>query len=214
MTTTSPNRGDHVDFEVPAEIQATLDELDAFIEAEIKPPRGPGRQHPVLRPPPRVGPDRLRPAAPPEPEWEALLPRCAAGPTPPGGCAWPCPKEYGGRSASNLGMAIIREHLAHKGLGLHNDLQNEHSIVGNNVGLLLMRNYGTESRRPSGCRRPPRRPAPLRLRHHRAEPRLRRHPHGDHRGRDGDEWVINGEKRWNSGIHHATHDMVFARTSG
>jgi acyl-CoA dehydrogenase len=28
-------------------------------------------------------------------------------------------------------MAIIREHLAHKGLGLHNDLQNENSIVGN-----------------------------------------------------------------------------------
>ena len=33
---------------------------------------------------------------------------------------------------------IIREHLAAKGLGLHNDLQTEHSIVGNNVGLLLM----------------------------------------------------------------------------
>ena len=38
----------------------------------------------------------------------------------------------------NLGMAIIREHLAAKGLGLHNDLQNEHSVVGNNIGLLLM----------------------------------------------------------------------------
>ena len=31
-------------------------------------------------------------------------------------------------------MAIIREHLAHKGLGLHNDLQNESSIVGNFSG--------------------------------------------------------------------------------
>ena len=46
------------------------------------------------------------------------------------------PAEFGGHDASNLKMAIIREHLAHKGLGLHNDLQNEHSIVGNNVGLL------------------------------------------------------------------------------
>ena len=35
-------------------------------------------------------------------------------------------------------MAVIREHLARKGLGLHCDLQNEHAIVGNNVGLLLM----------------------------------------------------------------------------
>jgi alkylation response protein AidB-like acyl-CoA dehydrogenase len=32
--------------------------------------------------------------------------------------------------------------------------------------------------------------------------------------RDGDEWVINGMKRFNSGLHHATHDIVFARTSG
>jgi len=32
--------------------------------------------------------------------------------------------------------------------------------------------------------------------------------------RDGDEWVINGAKRFNSGLHHATHDLIFARTSG
>jgi alkylation response protein AidB-like acyl-CoA dehydrogenase len=44
-------------------------------------------------------------------------------------------------------MAIIREHFATKGLGLHNDLQNEHSIVGNNVGLMLMIRYGTEQQK-------------------------------------------------------------------
>ncbi len=32
--------------------------------------------------------------------------------------------------------------------------------------------------------------------------------------RDGDGWVINGEKTWNTGIHAAKHDMIFARTSG
>jgi alkylation response protein AidB-like acyl-CoA dehydrogenase len=32
--------------------------------------------------------------------------------------------------------------------------------------------------------------------------------------RDGDEWVINGEKTWNTGIHKAPHDLIFARTSG
>ncbi len=53
-------------------------------------------------------------------------------------------------------MAIIREHLARKGLGLHNDLQNEHSIVGNNVGLLLM--LALRHRRAEG--RVDRRPAP------------------------------------------------------
>jgi acyl-CoA dehydrogenase len=32
--------------------------------------------------------------------------------------------------------------------------------------------------------------------------------------RDGDAWVINGVKRFNSGMHRASHDLVFARTSG
>ena len=32
--------------------------------------------------------------------------------------------------------------------------------------------------------------------------------------RDGDHWVINGMKRFNTGMHTATVDLVFARTSG
>src|SRR5207244_5392074 len=32
--------------------------------------------------------------------------------------------------------------------------------------------------------------------------------------RDGEEWVIDGSKRFNSGMHRASHDLVFARTSG
>ena len=35
-----------------------------------------------------------------------------------------------------------------------------------------------------------------------------------HAERDGDEWVINGEKTWNTGIHNAQYDLIFARTSG
>jgi len=31
---------------------------------------------------------------------------------------------------------------------------------------------------------------------------------------DGDDWVINGSKRFNTGVHRATHDLIFARTSG
>ncbi len=53
------------------------------------------------------------------------------------------PKEYGGKDGSNLWMAVIREHFASKGLGLHNDLQNEHSIVANNPFVLMMRDFGT-----------------------------------------------------------------------
>ena len=78
-------------------------------------------------------------------------------------------------------MAVIREHLARKGLGLHNDLQNEHAIVGNNVGLLLMINYGTDEQKAEWIDDLADGPRGLRVRHHRARARLRRHVHGDHR---------------------------------
>jgi alkylation response protein AidB-like acyl-CoA dehydrogenase len=32
--------------------------------------------------------------------------------------------------------------------------------------------------------------------------------------RDGDEWVINGAKTWNTGMHTAQYDLIMARTSG
>ena len=33
--------------------------------------------------------------------------------------------------------------------------------------------------------------------------------------RDGiDGWLINGSKTWNTGLHKANYDMIFARTSG
>jgi alkylation response protein AidB-like acyl-CoA dehydrogenase len=111
-------------------------------------------------------------------------------------------------------MAIIREHFAAMGLGLHNDLQNEHSIVGNNVGLLLMIEYGTEEQKAAWI-------------DDLAEGRagfafgITEPDHGSDAThmettavRDGDEWIINGSKTWNTGIHKAKHDLIFARTSG
>jgi acyl-CoA dehydrogenase len=62
---------------------------------------------------------------------------------PAGHYRYALPKEYGGKDGSNLAMAIIREHLAAKGLGLHNDLQNESSIVGNLPTVLMFRDFGT-----------------------------------------------------------------------
>jgi alkylation response protein AidB-like acyl-CoA dehydrogenase len=32
--------------------------------------------------------------------------------------------------------------------------------------------------------------------------------------RDGSDWLITGRKRFNTAVHTATHDLVFARTSG
>ncbi len=124
------------------------------------------------------------------------------------------PEEFGGSNIGNLAMAIIREHLAAKGLGLHNDLQNESSVVGNFPQLLMLRDFGTEKQRNSwlaGMLE-----GKVRMAFALTEP-----GHGSdatwmetRARRDGAGWRIDGEKMWNTGVHAATHDMVFARTSG
>ena len=150
----------------------------------------------------------------PNEEWEALLHRAKRKADEAGHYRYASPQSYGGKDGTNLGMAIIREHLAAKGLGLHNDLQNEHSIVGNNVGLLLMIQYGTDKQKAEwidGLAE-----GKLGFAFGITEPE-----HGSdatymetHAERDGDGWVINGCKTWNTGIHKAPYDLIFARTSG
>src|SRR6201989_2057873 len=141
------NKLGYVDFAIPADLAAYLGELDEFIEREIRPLEQQDdniRFFDHRREDARTDWDR---GGLPNREWEALLSeakrRAAAG----GHYRYAFPAEYGGKDGSNLGMAIIREHLAAKGLGLHCDLQNEHMIVGNNVGLLLMLRYGTAEQR-------------------------------------------------------------------
>lgn len=203
-----------MDLELPADLVAYLEELDAFIEAEIKPLEEQDdniRFFDHRREDARTDWER---GGLPNEEWEALLAEAKRRADAAGHYRYPFPRKYGGRDGTNLGMAVIREHLAHRGLGLHNDLQNEHSIVGNNVGLLLMLEYGTESQKAEWVDA---------LAEGRAgfafgitEP-----AHGSdathmetRAERVGDRWRINGEKTWNTGIHKAPYDMVMARTSG
>jgi len=203
-----------MDFEIPADIQDTLDQLDAFIDAEIKPLE---QQDDNIR-----FFDHRREWARtdfdndgvPRSDWEELLREMRRRADAGGWLRLALPREFGGQDASNLKMAIIREHLARKGLGLHNDLQNESSIVGNFPTVLMMRDFGTEQQRTDWM--PGFLDGTRRLAFGLTEPN-----HGSDATymettavRDGDEWVINGMKRWNSGLHHATHDIIFARTSG
>src|ERR687891_701431 len=138
---------DHMDFEIPKDIAEYLVELDEFIEREIRPLEEVDdniRFFDHRREDARTDWER---GGLPNEEWEALLAEARRRADAAGHYRYPFPKEYGGQDGTNLGMAVIREHFAAKGLGLHNDLQNEHSIVGNNVGLLLMLNYGTEEQK-------------------------------------------------------------------
>ena len=137
-----------MDFEIPPEIQSTLDALDEFIEREIKPLEQADdnvRFFDHRREYARTDfEQRRRPAAR---LGGAARARCAAAPTPPAGCATRSRRSTAVTTPSNLEMAIIREHLATKGLGLHNDLQNESSIVGNFPTVLMMRDFGTDEQR-------------------------------------------------------------------
>jgi acyl-CoA dehydrogenase len=203
-----------VDFELPKDLAEYLTELDEFIEREIKPLEQADdniRFFDHRREDARTDWDR---GGLPNDEWEALLGQARRLADAAGHYRYPFPAEYGGRDGTNLGMAVIREHLAAKGLGLHCDLQNEHAIVGNNVGLLLMIEYGTDAQKAEWI-------------DDLAEGRrgfafgITEPEHGSdatfmetHAERDGDEWVINGEKTWNTGIHKAQYDLIFARTSG
>jgi len=203
-----------MDFDIPEDITKLLGELDKFIEEVIKPLEQTDdniRFFDHRREDARTDWDR---GGLPNEEWEQLLFKAKRLADEAGFYRYPLAKEHGGMDGTNLGMAIIREHLAAKGLGLHNDLQNEHSIVGNQVGLLLMLEYGTEEQKAEWADDlvNGRRGFAFGI----TEPN-----HGSdathmetHAERDGDEWVINGEKTWNTGIHKAKYDMVMARTSG
>ena len=207
-----------MDFALPPDLTAYLAELDAFIEAEIAPLQAKDDNERFF--------DHRREHARtdwdndglPRPEWEALLKEARERADRAGHYRFAWPRELGGREGSQLWMAVIREHLAAKGLGLFNDLQNEHSIVGNNPFVLMFREFATpeqfardgdkllkgEMITAFGLTEP----------NHGSDATFMetRAVRQDRDGKPG--WLINGEKMWTTGMHVATHVMTFARTSG
>ncbi len=203
-----------MDFDLPEDLRQLLTDLDDFIETKIKPLEAQDdnvRFFDHRREYARTDWER---GGLPREDWEALLHRVTRMADEAGFYRYPFPREYGGMDGSNLGLAVIREHLAAKGLGLHNDLQNEHSIVGNNIQLALMLAYGNEEQIAEWVDdlAEGRRSFAVGI----TEP-----AHGSDATymetaavRQGDEWIINGGKTWNTGVHTAHSDLVMARTSG
>lgn len=150
----------------------------------------------------------------PRREWEALLGEMRRRADAAGFYRLDLPAEAGGAEATNLEMAVVREHLARKGLGLHNDLQDESSIVGNHAGVHMLTRFGTAEQKEELVGRCLSGEAGIGF-------GLTEPDHGSDATwmqtravREGGDWIINGAKRWNTGMHVATHDVVFARTSG
>jgi len=201
-----------VDFSLPEHLPELLAEMDAFIDAEIAPLQAEHEQYfDHRREHARTDWDN---GGTPRAEWEELLAEMRRRADAAGWLRYGLPSAYGGRDGSNLDMAVIREHLAHKGLGLHNDLQDESSIVGNFPQVIMLDRFGTEEQKAEFI-----------------EPMLRGEKgmafgltepeHGSDATwlettavPDGDDWIINGAKRFNTGVHRASHDLIFARTSG
>ncbi len=201
-----------MDFSIPEEIRAKLDELDRFIAAEIKPLEAENMQYFDHRR--EYARTDWENDGQPRREWEELLAEMKRRADRAGHLRFALPKAIGGQDGSNLAMAIIREHLAAKGLGLHNDLQNESSIVGNFPLVHMMHAFGTDAQKQAFVEGMI--TGRLRVGFGLTEPE-----HGSDATymettarRDGTDWLITGEKRFNSGLHNATHDLVFARTSG
>jgi len=207
-----------MDFALPQSLVDYLAELDAFIEAEIKPLE---RKNDNIR-----FFDHRREHARtdwdnqglPRKEWEELLGEARGLANAAGHLRYGWPKEWGGKGGANLDMAVIREHLAAKGLGLHNDLQTEHSIVGNNPFIIMFKEFATNAQYE-------RYGEALQKGEIRSGFGLTEPNHGSdathmetravREDKDGvPGWRINGEKMWTTGMHAATHIMVFARTSG
>jgi acyl-CoA dehydrogenase len=207
-----------MDFELPQDLVNYIARLDAFIEREIKPLERENDNERFF--------DHRREWARtdwdagglPRKEWEALLHEAKQRADRAGFYRYSLPTEYGGSGGTNLWMAVIREHLAAKGLGLHNDLQNEHSIVGNFPVVIMLRDFGTPAQKEEfirgtldGARR---------ISFGLTEPNHgsdathmeTRAAREERSGRAG--WRIDGEKMWTTGMHVATHCIVFARTSG
>jgi alkylation response protein AidB-like acyl-CoA dehydrogenase len=207
-----------MDFDIPEDVAAYLEELDRFIDSEIKPLENQDdniRFFDHRREHARTDWDNQ---GLPRKDWEELLGEARRRADAAGHLRYAWPVEWGGKGGTQLSMAIIREHLAAKGLGLHNDLQTEHSIVGNNPFIIMFKEFATNAQYE--------RYSDLLLKGQiRTGFGLTEPNHGSdatfmetravREARDGVEgWLINGEKMWTTGMHVANYIMTFARTSG
>jgi acyl-CoA dehydrogenase len=200
--------------DLPDEMAGVIAEIDEFIEHEVRPLEREGdnaRFFDHRREQARTDFER---GGIPSAEWEALLEQMMDRADRAGLWRYALPTELGGRGASNYEMSVVREHLNRLGIGLHNDPQSEISMIGNFPTVILLHEFGTDAQREALLGPALRREVALAFgltepNHGSDATYLETRAH-----RDGDEWVIDGVKRFNSGMHRASHDLVFARTSG
>ena len=132
-----------MDFNIPENIKKLLVDIDAFIDREITPLQKQDDNDRFFDHRREWARTDFEHGGLPRTEWEDLLREMRRRADKAGFLRLALPEEFGGKNIGNLAMAIIREHLATKGLGLFNDLQNESSVVGNFPQVLMMRDFGS-----------------------------------------------------------------------
>src|SRR4051794_41116309 len=136
-----------MDFTLPDHLTALLAELDDFIEREIKPLEQQDDNMRFFDHRREFARTDLEKGGEPSHDWEELLAEMRRRADAAGFLRYGLPEAIGGKGGTNLDMAVIREYLAAKGLGLHNDLQNESSIVANLPFALILHEFGTPAQR-------------------------------------------------------------------
>lgn len=200
-----------MDWSIPEDVTSFVKNLDAFIEREITPLEA---EHPQYfdhrREYSRTDWERDGfPAA----AWRELLHEMRRRADAAGFFRYPLPAALGGQDGTNVAMAFIREHLLTRGSGLHFPHSDEASVVANLPIALVLHAYGTPEQRELI---EPLIRGDIEIAFGLTEPN-----HGSDATwletsarRDGDDWVINGEKRFNSLVDCSQYDIVFARTGG
>ncbi|KIV99894.1 uncharacterized protein PV09_08557 [Verruconis gallopava] len=215
-----------MNFELPSDVKKFLADIDDFIEKKILPLQHKGDNNRFFDHRREFARTDLNNGGLPSEEWGNLLKEARRLADEAGFYRFAYPKEHGGSEHPdlNLYMCAVRYHLASHpvyggGLSLANDLQTEHSVVANTPISLMFQHWGTQAQKDKYI------PAMLRG-EFRSTFGLTEIFHGSDathmdttatpitlpNGEPGYE--INGNKKWQSGMHHATHCLVFARTSG
>src|SRR5918993_2427014 len=156
-----------MDFDIPADIQATLDALDAFIEEEIAPLQAQDDNERFFDHRREYARTDFEHDGVPRAEWEDLLREMRRRADAAGWLRLALPADFGTEAQKAEWMPGFLDGYRRLAFGLTEPNHGSDATFLETTAVA-----------------------------------------------DGDEWVLNGHKRFNSGLHHATHDIIFARTSG
>lgn len=215
-----------MNFELPLEVRDYLSQLDKFITRTMIPLQKKDDNERFFDHRREASRTQWNNQGLPTNEWESLLKQAKDLADQAGFYRFACPKEFGGsgNESLNLFMCTVRYHLSSHpvyggGVSLANDLQSEHSMVGNLPFVILINHYGTPEQRrqfiPAAIRGELKATFGLTESKHGSDAthmETTAHPIILPSGDRGYE--INGNKKWQTGIHHADYCIVFARTSG